>query len=104
MQMDLERYREGLNKICSNLGIKKLYVFGSVLTGTFSDESDVDFIFSFDDKLSVMEYTKNYFLFKEELEKLLDSDVDLIAEHSISNPFFLEAIAQNKKLVYEAWN
>jgi predicted nucleotidyltransferase len=100
--MDLQEHQEELVKICSSLSIKSLYLFGSALEETFSDESDIDFIFSFEDALSVVDYTKNYFVFKERLENLLGRDVDLIAEHTISNPFFMESIAQRKRLVYEA--
>ncbi len=38
-----------------------MYAFGSVVSTDFNPESDIDFLISFADKLSIEEYTNNYF-------------------------------------------
>ena len=37
-----------ITTLCRKHGVKNLYVFGSVLTTSFSDKSDVDFLVEFD--------------------------------------------------------
>ncbi len=61
MQQILEKRKKDIIAICKTLNIKRLYAFGSVVSENFRDDSDVDFLISFSDNLSVDEYTKNYF-------------------------------------------
>ena len=47
--------------LCEKHKVESLYVFGSVLTERFNDESDIDFVVVFD-KAKVEDYFDNYFL------------------------------------------
>lgn len=47
MQKILENRKEDLKRLCQTLKIEKLYVFGSVTTDQFNENSDIDFLISF---------------------------------------------------------
>lgn len=65
--------------------VNKLFVFGSILTNRFNDDSDVDLVVSFN-KAEVGDYFDNYFDFKYALEELFGREVDLLEEQIIKNP------------------
>jgi uncharacterized protein len=69
MQLILERKKEELRILCQDLNVKRLYVFGSVLSERFNDESDIDFLISFADDLSITDYTNNYFTLQYKLRE-----------------------------------
>lgn len=81
--------------------VKKLFVFGSVLSGSFNGESDIDFIVDFN-AMDVNIYVDNYFDLKFSLEDLLLRPVDIVEEKTIRNPYFKIAVDQQKQLIYEA--
>ena len=102
MQSILENKKNDLQSVCKALGIKKLYAFGSVVSNNFRKDSDIDFLISFSDKLSIEEYTNNYFALHYKLRELFKRDIDIVTERSLSNPYFIESINENKVLLYEA--
>ena len=77
-----------------------LYIFGSVLTDRFTDDSDVDFLVEFEN-VDIQDYFDNYMDFKEKLEALLNRQVDLVENQAIRNPIFRMVIDRDKRLVYE---
>jgi uncharacterized protein len=92
-----------LQKICNELKVKKLYVFGSVVDAArFDDRSDIDFLISFDDDLRPEVYSENYFELHDRLSALFKRKVDLVTERSLANPYFIEGLNKHKILVYEA--
>lgn len=91
-----------LSTLCEKYGVKNLYVFGSYLTDNFNVNSDIDFLLSFKENLTLEEYTNNFFEMYYALEKLFNRKIDLITERSLSNPFLIENINQTKQLVYES--
>lgn len=91
-----------VKKKCKELGVKRLSVFGSVLSDGFTPQSDVDFLIAFDEKLSIEEYTNNYFALHEFLQRVLNRKVDVLTESSLNNPFFIQQVNNTKQLVYEA--
>ncbi len=102
MALQIDRHKDTLIKICKELNIKRFYVFGSSLNETFSRESDVDVLISFDDSVSIEEYTENYFILHEKLEALFQRNIDVLTERTLSNPYLIESINKNKLLIYEA--
>jgi predicted nucleotidyltransferase len=102
VQKILESKIKDLQKICSTLGVKRLYAFGSVVSDDFNPESDIDFLISFTDKLSIEEYTNNYFALHYQLQDLFKRKIDLVTERTLSNPYFIESIEESKQLIYEA--
>lgn len=95
----IEKNRKLIKEICFRYKVAKLFVFGSVLTNRFSEESDVDFVVDFEN-VSLPEYADNYFDFKSELEKILNRKVDLLEEKAIRNPYLRNSIDSSKILVY----
>ena len=89
-------------KLCENHGVKSLYVFGSASTDKFDKNSDIDFLIAFKDNLSIEEYTENYFMLQYKFRALLKRKIDLVTQNSLSNPYFIQSIDQNKQLLYGA--
>lgn len=102
MQRILENNIENLRSLCQTLKIKSLYAFGSVVSGNFTDESDIDFLISFADNISIEEYTENYFELQYRLRDLFKREIDLVTERTLSNPYFIESVNESKELIYEA--
>lgn len=78
----------------------KLFVFGSILTDRFNDNSGVDLGVSFN-KTEVSDYFDNYFDFKYALEELFGREVDLLEEQTIKNPYLKRSVDATKILIYE---
>jgi Predicted nucleotidyltransferases len=90
-----------LKRLCNIYGVKSMYVFGSVCTDKFNDNSDIDILISFDN-LSIDQYTDNYFDLHYKLQDLFGRKVDLLTERSLSNPYFIKSVEQTKQLIYAA--
>jgi predicted nucleotidyltransferase len=98
----IENKLDDLKKICSSLGVKRLYVFGSAVSNRFKENSDIDVLIAFDENLPIEQYTQNYFELHYKLGELFKRPIDLITERTLSNPYFIESIDETKKLIYEA--
>lgn len=85
--------------LCRKHKVSRLYVFGSVLTGRFGDDSDVDFVVAFN-KAEVGDYFDNFFDFKYALEELFGRPVDLLEEQTIRNPYLKRNVDATKALIY----
>jgi len=90
-----------LKTICETFDVKSMYVFGSVCTDKFNEDSDIDILISFKD-ITIEKYTDNYFELHYALEALFNRKIDLITENSLSNPYFIESIEETKLLLYAA--
>jgi predicted nucleotidyltransferase len=99
----LEENKDKLMELCDSHNVKKLYLFGSILTDRFIDSSDVDFLVQFND-IVLEKYLDNYLDFKEQLELLFNRQVDLIENQAIRNPIFRRVVDREKQLVYERKN
>ncbi len=101
MQKILENKISDLKRICLTLDVKRLYAFGSVVSDKFREDSDIDFLISFSENLSIEQYTDNYFALQYELRDLFKREIDIVTERTLSNPYFIESIDETKKLIYE---
>jgi predicted nucleotidyltransferase len=97
----LSQYVNQIRQLCLKHSVSELFVFGSILGDSFSEDSDIDFLVDFSN-VSLEEYADNYFDLKFSLESLLDRDVDLLEKKALQNPYLLESIDSTKQLVYEA--
>lgn len=87
--------------LCKKYRVKTLYVFGSILTSRFNNESDVDLLVRFNKQdIPLGEYADNFFDFQYALEKLLGRNVDLVCDDSIKNSYFREEVDRTKRLIY----
>lgn len=89
--------------LCKKYKVAKLWVFGSILTPRFNDESDVDFSVDFDAETinkEGLDWADIFFDFIDELKALLGRDIDLVDETAIKNPIFRKELDATKKLIY----
>jgi predicted nucleotidyltransferase len=96
----IERNIDQIILLCERIKVRELYVFGSVLTDKFNDESDIDFLVEFN-LVDIQKYFNNYMDFKEKLEALLKRLIDLIENQAVRNPIFRKVLDREKKLVYK---
>jgi predicted nucleotidyltransferase len=102
MQNIIENKIKELQTLCTNLGVERLYAFGSVVSDKFRDDSDIDFLISFSENLTIEEYTNNYFSLQYKLRDMFNRNIDLVTERTLSNPYFIESINETKELIYES--
>ncbi len=85
--------------LCRKFHVSRLFVFGSILTDRFNDDSDVDFVVEFD-RSKIKDIFETFFDFQFSLESLLGRRVDLVEESAITKPYFLEEVRNTKQLIY----
>lgn len=88
-----------IQELCIKHKVGHLYVFGSVLSNKFQNQSDIDMIVDFNN-VDLYNYADNYFDFKYSLEKIFEREVDLLEEKAINNPYLKESINSSKQLIY----
>ena len=89
--------------LCKKYRVAKMYLFGSaVKQNDFSENSDIDFLFSFKNDVTLEEYADNYFDLMYDLEELFKRKIDLVSEKTLSNPYFINSVEQTKQLIYAA--
>ena len=99
--MYLDNYIDQIRTLCDQNKVKRLFVFGSVLTDQFNESSDVDLLVDIAQS-DPFDYAESYFDLKFKLQDLLKRPVDLLEEKSLKNTYLIENINQTKKLLYEA--
>jgi predicted nucleotidyltransferase len=97
--MYLDGYISSLKKLCQVNKVKSLYVFGSVLTDKFNENSDIDLLVDIDSN-DPFECADNYFNLKLSLQELFKRPVDLLENKSIANPFIRQNIDSSKFLIF----
>lgn len=89
--------------LCKKYKVAKLWVFGSILTSRFNDESDVDFSVNFDSETinrEGLDWADIFFDFLHELENLTGRRVDLVCDDAVKNKVFRKELDRTKKLIY----
>jgi predicted nucleotidyltransferase len=95
-------FQQQLPKVIEQLKkhkVKRAFVFGSVCTDKFNEESDLDFLIYFNE-IPLLEYADNYFGLKEKLEDLFGRKVDLVEGEVMKNPYFIKSVNNSKQLIY----
>jgi predicted nucleotidyltransferase len=88
--------------ICSRYRVRRLELFGSAVGDSFdAQSSDVDLLVEFE-SLAEGEHADAYFGLLDSLQSLFSRPVDLVKIRAIRNPYFLEAIAPTRTLLYAA--
>ncbi len=99
--MYLDNYIDQIRTLCNQNKVRRLFVFGSVLTDRFNESSDVDLLVDIAQS-DPFDYAESYFDLKFKLQDLLKRPVDLLEEKSLKNTYLIENINQTKKLLYES--
>ena len=102
MNIEIKNKIPQLEMLCKKYRVARLYLFGSATTDTFNKNSDIDFLISFQKDVTLEEYADNYFDLMFEIEDMFGRKVDLIAENTLSNPYFIRSVEQTKQLIYAA--
>jgi predicted nucleotidyltransferase len=100
MNSIIENNKASIAKLCKENKVDKLYAFGSVLTDNFNENSDIDFVVSFNNQIKLLDYADNYFNLLFSFEDLFNKKIDLITEKSLKNPYFIKEVNETKQLVY----
>lgn len=85
--------------LCKKHKVHKLFVFCSILTNRFNDNSDIDLVVDFK-KGEIIDYFENFFDLKYSLEDLLGRKIDLLEEQTIKNPYLKKNVDATKTLIY----
>jgi uncharacterized protein len=96
MNILIEQNINNIKTLFLKYNTKSAYLFGSMAKDNTNNESDVDFLYSFNDNLDYEAYSNNYFNLLYDLEKLLQKPVELVAEKTLKNKFLIESIEESK--------
>lgn len=97
--LNMEQNLAKLKNICTFYHVDKMYLFGSALNSSFSDQSDIDLLVKFK-QMDLAKYFQNYMELKENLESLFGRKVDLLEEQTLKNPILIKSINKSKELIY----
>lgn len=97
----IDQHIEQIKKICSDHQVEQLFIFGSISTDKFNEQSDVDILIQFGQLINPQEYFNNYMDFKEKMESVLNREVDIVENQAVRNPIFRKILDRDKILIYE---
>ena len=92
--------RESLAEFCRKWRIRELSIFGSALRDDFGPESDLDFLVSFAQGVSLDLF--DLLEMKEELEARYNRPVDLVEKEALRNPWRKREILRTREVLYAA--
>ena len=92
-------YKKQITDLCRQYHVKRLFAFGSVITDSFNEQSDVDLIVDFDKK-AIKDHFLHFFDFKYSLEDIFHREIDLLEEQPIRNSYLRKNIENSKTLIY----
>lgn len=92
---------EKIIELCKKFHVRRLWVFGSILTNRFNDKSDVDLCVDFEwENIPLMDAADNFFDFQYALEDLFGRKVDITDDSAVRNPYFREELNETRRLIY----
>ena len=98
----IEVKNEEIAAACLQLGIKKLFLFGSALRDDFRPgESDIDLLVEFG-PVEVTNLFHAYLDAREAFRKIFQTDVDLVMQDAVKNKIISREIDRTKWLVYDS--
>jgi len=98
--INLNELKPEIENICRALPVKRLGLFGSVLSQDFSPDSDVDVLVVFDSDEKI-DFFDKYFELKERLARIFNRDIDLVVDKPFKNPIFRESVEKTRTVIYE---
>jgi predicted nucleotidyltransferase len=102
MESFIDSKNEEIAAVCLQLGIKKLFVFGSALRDDFRPgESDTDLLVEFG-PVEAKNLFHAYLDARDAFQKIFEADVDLVMQDAVKNKIISREIDRTKRLVYRA--
>jgi predicted nucleotidyltransferase len=86
-----------LIEICRQNGVVQIALFGSVARGEADQQSDIDLVVEFSERISLLRFAA----LERRLSEALGRRVDLLTEAAIS-PYLREKIKSDLRVIYEA--
>ena len=88
--------------LCRQYRVQSLYLFGSAANGSFSPgSSDLDFLVNFE-PMEPIAHKNAYFGLAFSLEDFFGTEIDLVEEGAICNPYFKEEVDETRVMLYAA--
>ena len=87
-------FKNAIVDILKRFGVKKAALFGSVVRGEATEESDIDLLVEFEDNKSLLDLVR----LKMKLEEQLDRKVDVLTYNSL-HPLLKEKILSEQKVI-----
>ncbi len=91
-----------LDSVCKKHFVANLFLFGSAVSDSFSEASDMDFAVLFSEGLSPIQHGEAFFALKDDLEALFLRKVDLVSFRVVKNPIFKRELDETKVELYAA--
>ena len=85
-----------LIQLCRQNDVLRLGVFGSVVRGEATDQSDIDLLVEFSKPKSLLKFVA----LERQMTELLGKKVDLLTQKSLS-PYIKPFVDKQKKIIYE---
>jgi uncharacterized protein len=98
--ININELKPEIESVCRALPVKRLGLFGSVLTKDLTPESDVDVLVIFDSDEKIDLFDK-YFELKEQLARIFHRDIDLVVDKPFKNQIFRESVDKTRTIIYE---
>jgi predicted nucleotidyltransferase len=96
----IDKKRNEIIDLCRRYRVRALELFGSAVNDRFDPvTSDIDFLVDYE-ALGPKEHAACYFGLLFSLQDLLGREIDLVELSAVRNPFFLQAIAPDRVLLY----
>lgn len=93
--MNIEEIRNKITPILAQSQIKRAGVFGSVVKGEATEDSDIDILVELKDKISLLKFVQ----IKNKLEDVLGKKIDLV-EYNALKPRLKERILSEEVRIY----
>ena len=88
--------------LCKTHSVKSISLFGSAVSASMTEDSDIDFLVQFSEDINLLDYADNYFSLLEGLKTILNRNIDLISVKSLKNPILKQEIYRSKVDLYAA--
>jgi uncharacterized protein len=98
--IDLAEIKPDIEKLWKTLPVRRLDLFGSLLTETHTPDSDADVLVAFGSDENI-DYFTNYFELKEGLQGILHREIDLVIDKPFKNPVLKNTIEKTRTKIYE---
>lgn len=96
MDSVLQQHLPQVRELLLQHGVVSAYAFGSAVKGTRRPDSDIDLLIRFPEEMDFVAYADNYFSLLYALQALLKTEVDLVTEKTLKNPYLIQDINAHK--------
>ena len=98
---DISNRQEDFLSLCINHHVRRLYAFGSGVSGTFDEKSsDIDLLIELEEE-DPIERGEKLISIWDNLENFFQRKVDLLTNTSLRNPYLKKNIDATKVLIYD---